>query len=139
MAETSPKKKSTSKAGAKLAYYQNKLKTAVERNETLQAGITKMKRTFSADNKTNLMIAGGSGVAGVVVGYMVQDKIESSSAPAMAKRIMGIPTLTIGAAVVAGIAAWKLKGEVAAATVGLAGGTSGGAFAYKLATTPKKA
>lgn len=136
MADT-PKKK-PSKVGAKIAYYQGKLKSAAEKNETLQAGMAKLKKTFSADNKTNLMIAGGSGVAGVVVGYMAQEKIEASTAPAAAKRIMGVPTLTIGAAIGAGLAAWKLKGEMAAGVVGLLGGTSGGAFAYKLATTPKK-
>lgn len=137
MAET-PKKKPQSKAAAAIVRYKNKLAASLEKNETLQAASAKMKKTFNTDNRTNLMIAGGAGVAGVVVGYKLQEKIANSNAPAMAKQIAGIPTLTIGAALLAAAAAWKLKGEMAAGAVGLLGGTSGGAAAHKIATTPKK-
>jgi hypothetical protein len=108
------------------------LKTRVKRlvaeNQSLVKAKSAIKRAVSKDAAQTLAIGGVAAGAGTIGGYKLQEYLNNSDLPEMAKAVGGIPTGTLIGAAIALYGAFKMKGQAQALVAGAGGGCAGGAY-----------
>lgn len=107
-----------------------RVKNLLADNKSLERAKSLAKRAATRENAQLLAIGGVAAGAGTIGGYKLQEYLNNSDLPEMAKAVGGIPTGTLIGAAIAAYGAFKLRGQAQAALAGAGGGVAGGAYLY---------
>lgn len=115
-------------AKGKLQSAKSRISKLIAENKSLEKAKSAVKRAASKENAQLLAIGGVAAGAGTIGGFKLQEYLNGSDLPDMAKAVGGIPTGTLIGAAVALYGAFKMKGQAQAAVAGAGGGMAGGAY-----------